>query len=73
MVGEKEKFDQLARESLNDAKGGIPYEKPELLEFTLDGTFHCAAGIHCTSGGTDCLSGRTCSTGVHDPAIIPPK
>lgn len=73
MQDNKQDFDQLNHEELKDAKGGIPYEKPNLVE--LDGdVLTCKTGSHCESGGNDyCGTGRICDTGSHGPGIPPPK
>ena len=75
MTDEKKNLNQLTREDLKEVKGGIPYEKPNLLELTGDGT-SCTVGIHCDSGhngGEICSTGMTCSSGTHGPGMPPPK
>jgi len=75
MSDEKKNFDQLSLDELGDVKGGIPYEKPELLELS-EGVTSCSTGVHCDSGfngGERCATGLVCSTGSHGPGIPPPK
>jgi hypothetical protein len=56
-------FDLLSREDLDNVTGGIPYEKPCLISFTIDGGT-CANGSNCDTGqvGIDtCKIGRGCN------------
>jgi hypothetical protein len=70
MADNKHKLEQLSQYDLRELKGGIPYEKPLLLEMTASAT-RCAVGTHCDGGSNgDCVSGRVCSTGSHgDPNV----
>ncbi len=62
MADDKKESGKLSREELKEVKGGIPYEKPELIEFdAAKGT--CKIGRICTGGGDDCLHGKICNTG----------
>jgi hypothetical protein len=62
-------FDQLSREELGNATGGIPYEKPGLIIFSVDAA-SCNDGYSCTPGSNaifDCNKGSYCKTGSVDP------
>ena len=65
---EKKDSSQLSREELKEVKGGIPYVKPNLVEFVLGEGTTCGVGKHCDSGhngGESCTTGLVCSTGSH--------
>ena len=68
MSDEKKQIDQLTRDDLKEVKGGIPYEKPELIDLsiTTDDDI-CKKGRICRDGGADCSSGYICSVGK-DPS-----
>jgi len=61
MIDDKVKLDELTVEELSDVKGGIPYEKPELISLE-EGNIVCASGVICRSG-----YGAICDVGIFDP------
>lgn len=64
----KKESGQLNREELKEVKGGIPYVKPNLVEFVIGEGTSCSVGKHCDSGhngGESCTTGLVCSTGTH--------
>jgi len=68
---DKKQFEQLNRDSQVEIKGGIPYEKPQLIIF--EATASCKTGTKCvdgTVGNDDCYQGNICSKGIDD--IIEP-
>jgi len=65
-MADEKALKQLSRESLKNVKGGIPYEKPVLVELNGGSVTRCSHGFHCESGSDgNCISGRSCSTGSH--------
>jgi hypothetical protein len=60
-------FDQLSAEELREARGGIPYEKPQLIVFNAEGTVTCKTGVTCAPGNTDCGVGHYCKSGDIEP------
>ena len=67
MTDEKKYPSKLSRDDLKEVKGGIPYEKPDLLELTRAVT-SCTTGKHCDNGhngGESCDAGLVCSSGTH--------
>jgi hypothetical protein len=67
MAEEKKSLEQLRRNDLVKVKGGIPYEKPILLD--LSGTDEtCGVGRICSTGtSTSCDDGTSCSKGKGGP------
>ena len=71
MIGDKKISDNLTKEELKNVKGGIPYEKPELIDFEAASATYCKVGKHCESGdgSGNCISGRVCNSGSHGVAV----
>jgi len=75
MADKKKKLDQLTLDELKDVKGGIPYERPDLLEFSAElSKTYCNIGSHCDDGENgNCSNGLVCSLGSHGVEPPPPK
>jgi len=70
---DKKQLEQLNRDSQAEIKGGIPYEKPQLI--ILEATASCKTGIKCDdgqSGNDECGPGNVCGKGI-DTIIEPIK
>ncbi len=70
---DKKQLEQLNRDSQAEIKGGIPYEKPQLI--ILEATASCKTGIKCDdgqSGNDECGPGNVCKTGT-DTIVEPIK
>ena len=52
MTDKKKKMDELTAEELSEVKGGIPYEKPDLISLEA-GIMICKTGYKCECGGFD--------------------
>jgi hypothetical protein len=62
-------LDQLSREDLGNVKGGLPYDKPQLIVFrAASGTVTCKDGQKCSVGNSTCNTGYYCNSGnITDP------
>jgi len=64
MTDKKKKMDELTGEELLEVKGGIPYEKPNLISLEA-GKKVCNNGIVCDNGlGGNCDRGTHCYVGT---------
>jgi len=64
-------LESLSGDELREVKGGIPYEKPDLIDLS-DPDVQCKIGVVCTSGdgiglNSKCDIGNACSIGSWVP------
>jgi len=63
MNDDKVKLDELTVNELSEVKGGLPYEKPDLISLEA-GKIICNSGTSCDDGlGGRCDTGTYCHVG----------
>lgn len=66
MSKEKKGFDSLNRDDLKDVTGGVPYERPQIIDL-IEAIYTCNNGISCATGtDTNCGVGFTCRAGKQE-------